>query len=1008
VYNSLKDDQLSHTAQVLLGVALHRNIFQQQRQIRPSQFLPHESHPGRFDPEALKEVLLLLQEGLEGPLHQTFKGWIKEGKTVLGDTYSILGDQNRALSTYEEIQPLPSAPASVRVTHLSRLAALELARKNHEKAAKLADEVLAILETETNTSAKADGLLRVTHLLLTMERDEQVELAFLKAVSLLRDSEEGRAGLLTYLNQHILPTLENLNLSKVGAKILETVLHIPEIEEDSEVSLPLYASLASFYAKSYLNTQPMAGVIDKAGKAHFQHPNWQVIQKIQLSAAEIEKVWRPDNAARFYRNAIISGLGEYKLSGDWGLFFHALRRAMKLAFEMGRYQDVVDFGLIGTSYLNWKLHDHEESPEEREAAMEFLIEGGKTLTETARFDLALESYALAIGRLPNSGPHWGRQVWVGASNFYEWVGDYEAARESLFKANDSPYPPPDVVHTFFHALSEQSLQFGEVFMSLGNYLAAEEMFQECIQSANSFIRRPDVEAECHWRLSIIYWHFTREFQKSAQEHNKALKILVANEDFIRLDEIVAVANQRTIQLGGQSQLTGAEIAETYLEGLSRYPDTPRVLTIRALLLSQLLFTRKQSLDTPLDLDPLRVALRDLLAKPFLSTREYQSLLTIVANLRGMGAQELAKDILEETLGRLEYVRGHLDSPNLTIRLGGVIDQVFQTMSNIYLQQGCQECVNKALEIREANRGRTFLKIRNRGVFVKRGQPLEGNVYEQARTTLEQLRTRPEGRSFSSEIGAANVFLYLKLGLKDGKQGWGDIHSKPTIIPQRQSIPRLDIGKLQESLSPTSAVIVYHLTEEIAGAWVIDHENILWKSLGSLNKVEHAILRFRTELLSSEKVWEGRFKKAATAAYDALIAPLTSLIGEKTHLVFIPDKTAFVIPFEPLVITDGPQAGKFLIEKYQVSYHLSLKMLKPRQPVNGTHSSRTPHLLLIGNPAFGEKDGPAMSGQTRDALVALPGTQEELARIKEVVGLEHTLAYSGERARKEVLKQNIPL
>ena len=90
----------------------------------------------------------------------------------------------------------------------------------------------------------------------------------------------------------------------------------------------------------------------------------------------------------------------------------------------------------------------------------------------------------------------------------------------------------------------------------------------------------------------------------------------------------------------------------------------------------------------------------------------------------------------------------------------------------------------------------------------------------------------------------------------------------------------------------------------------------------------------------------------TAVYDLLLGPLTSAIEGKKHLIIIPDASAFLIPFEALVISTGPDAGKYVIERYTVTYHMALgHLIRNGMPVTEAESedangfvSGEPHVL----------------------------------------------------------------
>ena len=506
-------------------------------------------------------------------------------------------------------------------------------------------------------------------------------------------------------------------------------------------------------------------------------------------------------------------------------------------------------------------------------------------------------------------------------------------------------------------------------------------------------------------LSEIYWNVTREFDKSPPQYEKALKILNAPADYIRFIELIAHGHQRGVNLGGESLLSAGDVPRGILQDVVALPQTARILGIKALLQSQILVEQKISHERTMKIEMLTETLQELSREPFLSTKEYFILLQIVQNLRMIGETDLALAVLKDLLTRLEYVRNLLNDSRLSLQLGSTIDRAFQGMTNIYLLQGCDSCPEKALKIREANRARSILALVTGNRLAKSEAPSEASVYERARTALERLRNLGDGRSSSKEMQAAMNFLSLKVGLRQGQQGIGDVYSKASFIPQRLSLPDLSIEKVQQHLDSSTLVIVYSLTEELCGAWLISKEEILWKPLGALNEVQKAIIRYRTELLSMEASWKQRFDKAAKAAYQTLLQPLEPELQGITRLMIIPDRSTFSVPFESLIVSRGPDDGKYLIEKYEVTYQFSFGLLD--ESANKSRSSNVPShkVLLMGNPSM-ESSHTAFEGTHRATLKPLPGTQLEIEKIQKVVGTAEAIILSGEAAQEEALKENI--
>jgi CHAT domain-containing protein len=137
----------------------------------------------------------------------------------------------------------------------------------------------------------------------------------------------------------------------------------------------------------------------------------------------------------------------------------------------------------------------------------------------------------------------------------------------------------------------------------------------------------------------------------------------------------------------------------------------------------------------------------------------------------------------------------------------------------------------------------------------------------------------------------------------------------------------------------------------------------------------------------------------------LLGPLTSAIEGKTHLIVIPDASAFLIPFEALVISKGPDTGKYVIEHYSLTYHMSLGHLVRNDEPSTDHIKKARTVLLVGNPTF-PTPFPSAGPQERAELVPLAGAQREIERIREVVGPTNLSVYVGDEARKDRFQERL--
>ena len=496
-----------------------------------------------------------------------------------------------------------------------------------------------------------------------------------------------------------------------------------------------------------------------------------------------------------------------------------------------------------------------------------------------------------------------------------------------------------------------------------------------------------------------------DYKEGGEEYIKALNLSYEARDPFASIAMSQHFSIRGLLPGYQEPNQAIEGARQTLETLEPLPATVRVDAYRAMSHLIVLFAQKQMGEEKLAWASFDDSLHAVMSEPYLSTKEYNYLLDIGRTLKAMGENERALSVLNELVTRIEYVRSVLTDPRLQIRLGSEVNQLFDEIVGIYLEQRSLEGTIKALRTAEANRARSIHHFEEIGQKTSETDESQGTIHEQARAKLEHLRKLNGYALTSDETKAASDLFNIALSPGVLLAEVQEPNVRPPIMSQSRSMRSVDIDKFQLDLSPSCAVIMYHLTGSLAGAWVITTEGLQWTELGNPDTVKRAILHYRTELLSGEPGSEQRLGQASTAAFDLLLGPLTSAIDGKTHLIIIPDASAFLIPFEALVISTGPDAGKYVIERYSVTYHMSLgHLIRNGKPAtHETQKART--VLLVGNPTFPPSVSSAVHKRAAE-LVPLAGAQREIERIREVVGPTNLSVYTGDEARKDRFQERL--
>lgn len=139
----------------------------------------------------------------------------------------------------------------------------------------------------------------------------------------------------------------------------------------------------------------------------------------------------------------------------------------------------------------------------------------------------------------------------------------------------------------------------------------------------------------------------------------------------------------------------------------------------------------------------------------------------------------------------------------------------------------------------------------------------------------------------------------------------------------------DPQRLRDGLPEGVAILEYSLLDDHLLSWVITRSGVEMVA----QRVERQDLARRIRKLDRALTREST-PPASHELYDLLLRPAAPFLGGISHLVIVPDKELFLVPFEALA---DRQTGRFLVEDRLVSYapsaslhvHLREKTVRPR-------------------------------------------------------------------------------
>ncbi|MFP4474188.1 MAG: tetratricopeptide repeat protein [Desulfatibacillaceae bacterium] len=201
---------------------------------------------------------------------------------------------------------------------------------------------------------------------------------------------------------------------------------------------------------------------------------------------------------------------------------------------------------------------------------------------------------------------------------------------------------------------------------------------------------------------------------------------------------------------------------------------------------------------------------------------------------------------------------------------------------------------------------------------------------------------------------------------------------------------------------------HHLAFVVTGP---DPARVRLVDLGETEAVDAAVYRLKKACTRTGTRDSAEVRRLAQTAWDLVVAPLGLKPSALKRLYVAPDGRLFLIPFEVFMDPEG----RYLVERTTVNYVTSGRELS----VFGTRPDATGRAVLMGDPDFnlGERgrtlalEELGLPSPAREAMRGvtgvrhfrrLPETAREVAAIRDILGPENSVTYTGPHALEEVL------
>lgn len=215
-----------------------------------------------------------------------------------------------------------------------------------------------------------------------------------------------------------------------------------------------------------------------------------------------------------------------------------------------------------------------------------------------------------------------------------------------------------------------------------------------------------------------------------------------------------------------------------------------------------------------------------------------------------------------------------------------------------------------------------------------------------------------------------------------------------------------LTQIQQQLNDKQAILDYYFHKDECMITIIKRDSFKvckshWNEQ-DLEQLKKLIKEVNTPFLGIDQNRINNFVEGAEHCYNKLIKPVEELI-EGCHLIIIPHRELFALPFEVLTHEQGENVNfknvDYLIRRNPISYCTSLTLLPDNHSKPAT---------VNGITAFAPDYAPAGKRPGKTGLYPefgqLPGAQEEIARIKKHWPLK---LYCEGEATKEAFTQTAP-
>jgi len=509
--------------------------------------------------------------------------------------------------------------------------------------------------------------------------------------------------------------------------------------------------------------------------------------------------------------------------------------------------------------------------------------------------------------------------------------------------------------------AEALLQLGNVYYQINDYTIAREYYQK---SMAIFKESGDLLNEKRAQMGLAkYYNTEHEFERAMEIYNQTYQIsrIIKN----RYLEAMSLNGKGTIHynLAGKKGWSWEnrdlnklrESIEYYNLSMEIFRELGCKINV-AVNLEAIGFAYFQLREWDKSLENYEKSL--LIFEELNSKNNIQTLLWRIGWCYERQKQhDKADDYYAESIRLVDDIRKTFNSEALKINYIQRVFSRYQFIIRTLLEEGKFE---KAFEFSERCRARSFLDILASSE-VKLGKNRHADFFRKEEEFREFKEEIEKQIAFADDDTAQVANLRGKL-----EQEWESINDmieeKRQFEPELVSMVFVDpitLPEIQSNLDDETTLLEYYIGKYNC-IWLITKNNFCgFKFEVSADSIDAMIKAFRNAVISGSPLY-----RRSRDLYDFLFAPVENQINT-TKLIIVPYRSLHYVPFQAL----QDKEGKYLVEKYQISYLPSASVLKYFEPKKRPKGET---LLALGNPK-----------SDNESYKPVPFTEQEVLNIAEL-------------------------